>query len=219
VPYVNRADLGGLTGFGAIRNEEDGGIFHADWEARVLALTVAMGASGCWNLDMSRSARETLPDYRRLSYYEIWLGALEKLLKEKGLVSAAELASARMLSPPIAIPRILRAAEVSAVLAKGAAAVRNCARAARFCCGDRVRTAAQGSAHHTRLPAYLRGKAGVIERIHGTHVFPDSNAQGLGENPQWLYSVAFAARELWGPGADAGQQVSFDAFEPYLEHE
>ena len=59
---------------------------------------------------------------------------------------------------------------------------------------------------HTRLPRYARGRAGVVERVHGAHVLPDANAHGAGEQPQWLYTVRFAARELWGddgrPGPD-----------------
>ena len=71
--------------------------------------------------------------------------------------------------------------------------------------------------HHTRLPAYARGKRGVVERVHGTHVFADTNAQGLGEQAHWLYSVVFDGAELWGAGAQAGLQVAIDAWEPYLE--
>ena len=51
--------------------------------------------------------------------------------------------------------------------------------------------------------------------VHGTHVFPDSNAVYGGEDPQWLYTVSFTAAELWG--RDERQTVSIDAFEPYLE--
>ena len=90
-------------------------------------------------------------------------------------------------------------------------------RAARFRVGDRIRTVAVQPDHHTRLPAYARGKAGVVERVHGTHVFPDTNAQGLGESPQWLYTVAFEAGELWGDAVcEPRSVVSVDAFERYL---
>ena len=49
---------------------------------------------------------------------------------------------------------------------------------------------------HTRLPRYARGKEGTIERVHGTHVFPDTNAHQEGEHPQWLYTVRFSGTEL-----------------------
>ena len=75
--------------------------FHAAWEARALAVTLAMGATGNWNLDMGRAARESLPDYAALSYYQIWIAALEMLLLERGLVSRDELAAGRAVTPPL----------------------------------------------------------------------------------------------------------------------
>jgi nitrile hydratase subunit beta len=219
MPYVNHADLGGVSGFGAVIANEGNEPFHGDWEARVLALTVAMGATGSWNLDMSRSARETLPQYRQLSYYEIWLAALEKMVFAKGLVQQEELAAGRRLKPSGAIRGLqaLRADQVLTVLANGVPTAREPVTEARFRCGERVHTRREAASHHTRLPGYLRGKTGVIERVHGAHVFADDNAQGKGENPEWLYTVAFDATELWGPGADAGHRVSFEAWQPYLE--
>ena len=68
---------------------------------------------------------------------------------------------------------------------------------------------------HTRLPRYVRGHVGKIVRVHGTHVFPDSNAKGLGEDPHWLYAVLFSAKELWGH--DSADSVTIDLWEPYLE--
>ena len=70
---------------------------------------------------------------------------------------------------------------------------------------------------HTRLPRYVRGHVGVIEHVHGCHVFPDTNSTGAGENPQWLYTVRFLGRELWGADSDPTVSVSVDAWEPYLE--
>jgi hypothetical protein len=89
-PYTTRADLGGTTGHGPIEYEPEGVVFHNRWEARALALTVAAGASGKWNIDMSRRFRETLPDYLGLSYYEIWTAGLERLVVDRGLVTGAE---------------------------------------------------------------------------------------------------------------------------------
>jgi nitrile hydratase subunit beta len=217
MPYVSHADLGGLSSFGAVTADEGNKLVHGEWESRVLALTWAMGATDSWNIDMSRSARETLPQYRQLSYYEIWLAGLEKMLLAKGLVRQEELAAARMLDPPAAIRRVMRADQVGAILAKGAPTAREAVNEARFRCGDSVRTRAIPVPHHTRLPGYLRGKIGLIERVHGAHVFADANAQGHGESPEWLYTVAFDAAELWGPCSDAGHRVSFDAWQPYLE--
>ncbi len=215
--YVTQADLGGQDGYGAVTPEPEGEVFHAAWEAYALAVTVAMGATGAWNLDASRAARETLPDYARLSYCEIWIAALEKLHAERGLALADELAAGRMLHPPAPVARVLRATEVAAALARGSPTAREIAGAARFGPGDRVRARNGRVAHHTRLPGYVHGRQGVVERVHGPHVFADAHARGLGEQPQWLYSVAFEGAELWGASATPGLRVSIDAWEPYLE--
>jgi nitrile hydratase subunit beta len=215
--YRSRADLGGKTIHEQVVPEPEGELFHAPWERQALALTLAMGATGAWNLDMSRSVRETLPDYRSLSYYEIWIKGLERQLVERGLVGADEIAAGRMLHPPRPGLRVLRAVDVPLTLARGAATERPARGAARFVIGDQVRVRAAAVAHHTRLPGYARGKIGRIDQVRGVHVFPDAHAHGLGEQPQWLYTVVFSARELWGNGAAQGQSVSIDAWEPYLE--
>jgi nitrile hydratase subunit beta len=208
VTYRSHADLGGQDVPGAIVQEPEGEYFHAPWEPRVMALVVAMGPTGLSNIDMNRSVRETLPNYRDLSYYEIWLAALEKLAAQKGVLGD---------SPPPP-KQVLHAESVIAVIKKGFAASRPAPRPARFSPGHSVRTAAVQPPHHTRLPGYARGKVGVIERVHGAHVFPDSNAQELGEDPQWLYTVAFDAREIWGDSKTLQRSIiSVDAFEPYLE--
>lgn len=215
--YVNHADLGGRADDRPVVPEADEPPFHAAWEARALALTLAMGATGSWNIDMSRSARETLPDYERLDYYRIWLAALEKLLAERGLAGADEIAAAQALHPAPAVPRVLRADNVAAVLAAGSPTERVATTAPRFAVGQRVRTRADAPDHHTRLPGYARGRIGRITQQRGVHVFADSHAQGLGENPCWLYAVAFDAQDLFGDAADPGGVVSIDAWEPCLE--
>ena len=215
--YQSRADLGGQLGHGPVVPEPESERYHADWEPRALALTLAMGATGTWNIDMTRRARETLADYAALSYYAIWVKGLERLLIECGLVQPEELSAAQSLAATRAPPRLLRAAEVAAALARGAPTLRSSTAPARFETGDQVRTRREAVPHHTRLPGYARGKLGRIERILGAHVYADTHAHGLGEQPQWLYTVAFAGHELWGAGAAAGLTVSIDAWEPYLE--
>jgi len=201
---VNGAhDMGGVHGFGPVVAEADEPYFHAEWEKRVLGLVLALGAGGAWNIDMSRSARENRPprEYLSLSYYEIWLAGLERLLAERGMPS-----------------RVLAAEEVPAVLARGSSAERPASRPARFATGDRVRTLNLNPAGHTRLPRYAGGKVGVIEGVDGCHVFADVHAREAGEeDPQWLYTVRFSGAELWGPDGDPRSEVSIDAFEPYLE--
>lgn len=214
--YQTQADLGGRTGFGAVQPEPEGELFHADWEPRALALVLAMGATGSWNIDASRAVRETLPHYLQLSYYRIWLAALERLMIERGQLFEDEIAQGRMLHAPAPVKRVLHAAEVAAVLARGSPTERPAAAPARFAIGQAVRMRAGRVDHHTRLPGYVQGRCGTIERLHGAHVFADSNAQGAGEAPQWLYTVVFEEAELWGSRAQQ-LSVSVDAWESYLE--
>ena len=215
--YQTHADLGGRGGFGAVQPEPEGELWHEAFEPRALALTLAMGATGSWNIDQSRAARETQPDYARLTYYRLWLAALQQLMAERSQLLPDEVAAGQLLHPPVPVQRVLAAADVPAALARGSATERPASAPARFQPGDRVRTHGQIPDHHTRLPAYARGKRGVVERVHGTHVFADTNAQGLGEQPQWLYSVVFDGAELWGAGAQQGLRVAIDAWQPYLD--
>ena len=215
--YITHADLGGLPGFGPVTLEPEGEWFHASWEPRALALTVAMGATGAWNLDMMRAARETLPNYRELSYYEIWLFALQNMLEKQALVTPEEVRAERLLQESPALPRVLKEADVHATLARGASTERLPVEPARYAPGQKVQVRKLQADHHTRLPAYVLGKEGVVEKIRGVHVFADAHAQGLGEQPQWLYAVVFDGVELWGEAGSPGVQVCIDAFEPYLE--
>ena len=215
--YTSHADLGGQKERGHVIAEPEGSLWHAAWEPRALALTLAMGATGAWNIDASRRARETLPDYARLSYYEIWFAALCRLMLERGLLTADELRDGLVRLAPRPLPRLLRADAVAGALTKGSPTLRQASTAARFAIGDRVRTRAGHVEHHTRLPGYAAGRVGQVERVHGAHVFADAHAEGLGEQPQWLYTVAFDGRELWGDDAAPGTSVSIDAWEPYLE--
>ncbi len=215
--YLSLADLGGRPGHGRVAPEPEGELFHAPWEPHALALTLAMGGTGSWNIDMSRSARETLPNYAELSYYQIWLAGLEKLMAERLLLLADELAAGHALRPTAPVARVLQAGDVAAALAKGSPTERPATTAARFQVGQRVRTREHPVPQHTRLPGYVHGKLGVIEHLHGTHVFADTHAQGQGERPQWLYTVVFDGTELWGADAAPGLKVSVDAWEPYLE--
>jgi nitrile hydratase beta subunit len=214
--YTTHADLGGREISGAIVPEPEGELFHAAWEPRALALTLAMGGTGSWSIDAARSARETLPAYERLSYYQIWLAALEKLMLERLQVLPDELAAGRMLHAPRPVARVLQATNVPAALAMGSASQRPSTAPARFAVGQQVRTRAGHVDHHTRLPGYVQGKVGIIEHLHGMHVFADAHAQGLGEQPQWLYTVVFDGAALWGADAEPGLRVSVDAWESYL---
>jgi nitrile hydratase len=211
-------DMGGVWS-GQVRPEPNEPTFHAEWERRAFALTLAMAMPGGWNIDMSRFAREDRPpqEYLRLSYYQIWLAGLERLMLERNLVSPDEIEAGKPLHPAKPVARKLTPEGVAGMLHRGGPTEREAARPAYFAPGDRVRARTINPPTHTRLPRYVRGHAGVIERVLGCHVYPDSNARGAGENPQWLYTVTFDGRELWGESGDPGLKVSVDAWEPYLE--
>ena len=216
-------DMGGLQCFGPVVAEADEPPFHAAWEKRALALTLAMGATGQWNIDLSRSARESLPAavYLGSSYYEIWIRALEVLMLERGLVQQEELQSGAMTHAAAPVARVLGAGDVAATLASGSPTERPAHTPARFRVGDRVVACNLHPLGHTRLPRYVRGHGGTVVLVHGAHLFADTRARKptppFDDTAHWLYTVVFDARELWGPQADAATQVSVDAWEPYLE--
>jgi nitrile hydratase subunit beta len=212
-------DMGGMMGFGPVEPEPNEPVFHAEWERRAFALTLAMGAAGLWNLDQSRHARESLHPARYLAstYYQIWLEGLVRLLAEAELVTREEIETGRQVAPPVPVKRVLKAGDVDKVMAAGTTYARDPRAPARFRVGQTVRARNMHPFGHTRLPRYLRGRQGEVVRLHGAHVFPDSHAHGLGEDPQWLYSVRFAAREVWGEERNAADTVHADLWEPYLE--
>ncbi len=211
-------DLGGMQGFGPVLPEAGEPLFHAPWERRVLGVTLALGALGKWNIDMSRAARESLPPARYLaySYYRIWFEGLARLLVDKGLATPQEIATGQMSMPPLAGVTALPVERVAAVLARGSPTLREARVVARFAPGDAVRTRQMNPLAHTRLPRYCRGRRGSIDAVRGVHVFADAHAAGQGEAPQWLYSVRFDAAELWGADTTASA-VYVDLWESYLE--
>jgi nitrile hydratase len=211
--------MGGMDGFGKVEPEPNEPMFHQAWEARVLAMVRAMGAAGAFNIDTSRFYRETLPPhvYLSSSYYRKWLLGLEDLLLDKGYIAKDDIAAGHAVKPAKPLKHgKFGLDDVERVMVRGKFA-RPAPAQPRFAIGDRVRAKNIHPATHTRLPRYVRGHIGVIERNHGCQVFPDSAAMELGENPQWLYTVVFDARDLWGEDGDPTAKVSVDAFEPYLD--
>ncbi len=210
-------DMGGMHGLGPVTPEPDEPVFHHDWERRVHAMVLASPTRG--NIDAGRHQRELIPgpDYLRMTYYEKWLAALCEMLVEGGAVTAEELASGDA-DPAVskATPRLAPDA-VTPSLTRQGSYQREVAAPPAFQAGDRVRARNLNPTGHTRLPRYVRGHAGVVERSHGAHVFPDVHARTGAEDPRHLYTVRFAARELWGPEAPASDSVSLDLWEPYLE--
>ena len=212
-------DMGGAKGFGRVVPEPNEPVFHDEWERRAFALTVAMARPGGWNIDMSRFARENRPpeDYLSKSYFELWLAGLETLMIERGLVTREEIEAGKVLSPPKAGVKPIAPNEVTPAIRRGGPTEREPTAPAMFAIGEKVRMKNIHPPTHTRLPQYVRGHLGTIELNHGCHVFADLNSLGIGENPQWLYTVRFDGSELWGKDADPTSSVSVDAWESYLE--
>jgi len=213
-------DMGGMDGFGKVEPEPDEPVFHHRWEGRVLAMSRAIRVLGVWNIDWDRYGIELLsPDvYLASSYYKRWFLRSVQLLIRHGIIEADELAAGHSLRPGKGLKGgRFTLADVERVTRRGSYG-RPAPAPARFKVGDRVRAKNIHPTTHTRLPRYARGHVGVVERLHGTHIFPDSVATGKGEDPQWLYTVRFDAQEIWGADADPTLKVSIEAFEPYLEN-
>ncbi len=210
-------DMGGMQDMGPIELEKNEPVFHARWEGRVAAMSRAVGATGKLR-GAGRPAIESIPaaEYLRMSYYERSMTALVEGMVVSGLVTRAEVASGKAAKGAAKTVPALHAAD-AAVLSFRVAPVANLTAEPRFRVGQRVRGRNMHPVGHTRLPRYARGRTGVIERDHGVYVFPDTNVYGRGQNPQHVYSVRFAARELWGEQASARDAVYIDMWDDYLE--
>ena len=218
-------DLGGMHGFGPVVAEPDEPVFHADWERRAFGLTLAMGAWRRWNLDMSRSEREQMPpaDYLATTYYEHWLFGLLRLLVKHGFASPEELARAERgeitpsTGPVEARDGALRPDGVPRMLQNRRAARLDDPVPPKFRVGQAVVARNIHPTGHTRVPRYVRGRRGEVAIDHGVFIFPDTHAAGEGQKPQHVYSVRFAAQELWGPTASPRDSVYVDLWDDYLE--
>jgi len=215
-------DMGGMHGFGRVEREKNEPVFHAAWEARVLGISRACSAQQLFNIDESRHAIERMAplDYLGSSYYERWLDRNVRLLVEKGVITReelqrrmAQLAGGPDPAPPHRDPKLL---DRMLRATKERTPYRQPGPPPRFETGERVLTRSDAPVGHTRLPRYARGKPGVIARVHGSFIFPDTNAHGQGEQPHALYSVRFDAAELWGASAEPRAPVHLDLWERYL---
>ena len=214
-------DMGGMHDMGPIEHEENEPVFHQPWEGRVYAMNRALNAWGKWNIDAGRYGIELLPPagYLQMSYYERWLARNLEFLVKFGLVTREEMETSKPAPGSQKATPPLTAAALSAAAGSRGNFMRPQADAkARFAVGQQVRARNMNPVGHTRLPRYARGKKGAVVRCHGIFVFPDTNAHFLGEQPQHLYSVQFAARELWGADASPRDSVDIDMWDSYLDH-
>ena len=211
-------DLGGMQGFGPIVPEKNEPVFHAPWEGRIVAMRRAMAAIGKLPPSL-RPATESLPaeDYLRMGYYEKWYAAVVASLVAGGVVTREEIASSKPAKRSAKSVPTLKPAEAAMLPFRVPQVMFKTAATPRYAIGQQVRARKRNPIGHTRLPRYARGRVGIVERDRGVQAFPDTNVYGRGENPQHVYSVRFAARELWGEEASARDAVYLDLWEDYLE--
>ena len=209
-------DLGGSHGHGPVDRSQQQNFAH-EWEEKVFSLTLACGMLGKWNLDQTRFARESMDpgEYLLSGYYEHWLHGLETLLLEKGLVSEHELATGSARSSAginSASPE-----SVEEKLRRGSPTEMATDNPPDYQPGDWVRIRRFNPKSHIRAPRYIHGCRGRIHAYYGAHILPDEHAASGKKVPAHLYSVAFAAEELWGEAdCEPGTPVFVDVFEPYI---
>ncbi len=218
-------DMGGLHGFGEAVIEKHEPVFHSRWEGRVYAMTQVLDTTGIYNLDEHRHEIELMPaaDYLRDGYYGRWLFAMESILARKNVLQPAEVEAriaqrshdARPVGKSVGDRNWPLPAEQKI---RWGAWRHEIAIVPKYAVGDKVRVRNWQPAGHTRLPAYVRGKVGVIAIVNAqAWIFPDTRAHNRGEFPQPVYNVTFDACELWGEFAENAAVVNVDLSESYLE--
>ncbi len=219
-------DMGGMHGFGPVEHEENEPVFHEPWEGRVCGFDAASIEPITPSLDASRHALEQLPPdiYLGSSYYERWLYRIERQLVALGRITPDEVEE-RMAycreNPDAPTPHNSNPAIVERAMTRYTKLRERLDRPdgerPHLRVGDYVRTKNIHPKGHTRLPRYVRGKTGVIDRVYGSHDFPDTNAHGLGAQPHGLYNVRFEAEELWGADTEGKGALHIDLWERYLD--
>ncbi len=207
-------DMGGMDGFGPVMREANEPVFHAEWERRMLALSLALPFALPFTDDHLRREVERIAPavYLRTPYYGNWLMAIESLLRERGVMPGGGATLSVETAPAI------KAEAVAEAIHAGFPTRRDDREAtARFAVGAKVRALNIHPKNHTRLPRYVRGHEGVIHTDLGVFGFPDWNSEGKGHKPQHCYTVRFSQQTLWGREAPAGDSLYVDLWEDYLE--
>lgn len=211
-------DLGGMQGFGPVVPEQNEPVFHEPWEGRLVAIRRALIAAGKLP-GILRPAIESLPaaEYLTKSYYEHWYAAMIELLVENGIATREEIASGAPAQHPATSVPALKPDKAGRFPFRIPEVMLKTDAPPRFSAGQNVRARNIHPPGHTRLPRYVRGHVGTVDQNRGVQAFPDTSVYGRGENPQHVYSVRFAARELWGQSASPRDSVYLDLWEDYLE--
>jgi nitrile hydratase len=219
---VRPQDLGGRRGFGAVPIEQDEPVFHAPWEASVIAGILATIAAGLYNVDQFREGIDDLEplSYLALGYYRRWLHTLEVNCVKSGVFSDEQLErrieEIAAGAAPAAAASTAMEKELRELIYFSAPLAQTAATPPVFAAGDPVRGRVLEGARHSRIPVYAQGRQGTILRVLPAFPDPDTNRRGEGERPEHVYSVEFAGRELW-PDADERSTIVLDLWESYLE--
>jgi nitrile hydratase subunit beta len=209
-------DLGGREGFGPIVDKADDKPFHADWEMRAFGIKEVAAAS--WTIDWFRHCRELLVpvDYLTRPYFDQRITAVAAQMIDEGCLTLDEIkAGASAFAPKPGRPLPTREAVRAFVKTPTSFAI-NVNTPPRFALGATVRCRLDGASGHTRLPGYVRGRAGVIHAHHGGHILPDASAHGE-ERGEHLYTVSFASPDLWPKAKGSADRIFVDLWESYLE--
>jgi nitrile hydratase len=211
-------DLGGREGFGAIRDKHDERPFRADWEMRAFGLAQASGGDANWSIDWFRHCRELIvpTEYMTRPYFDQWLVTIAAQMIDAGYVTMAEIVAGKSAFTPQPGYPPATAEEARAYAKEALSYAVEVDSPPAFAVGDAVSGKPMGHSGHTRLPAYVRGRRGTVFAHHGAHVLPDASAAGTHEG-EHLYTVRFAASELWPEARDRRDQVFVDLWESYLE--
>ncbi len=212
-------DMGGMHGFGPIAAEDREPVFHEAWERRMFGLEQAMTFPPGFTIDRFRYLRESMPPIAYLSwtYYEHWYYVTALSLLQAGMITVDELRTGQAAPGGPKRNDAARPDDVDRLFKTAGNFARQVDSSPRFAAGQPVKARNMHPIGHTRLPRYARGRRGVVQRWHGAHTFPDTNAHGDGECPGHLYTVMFTACELWSEEAAPGDKVYLDLWESYLE--
>ncbi|MFT4263667.1 MAG: nitrile hydratase subunit beta [Nocardioides sp.] len=220
-------DLAGTDGLGPVVVPDDEPVFRAEWEKAVFPMFAMCFRAGFFGVDQFRHGIELIDPavYLKSPYYEHWVHTVEHFGETLGKLDMAELdrRTRHYLENPDAPlpehaddPELL--AFVEAVVPAGASAKRETEKVARFAVGDVVRVDRSAPRGHTRRARYIRGAVGEITHHHGSFIYPDTAGNGLGENPEHVYTVRFTNAELWGADhAEPNGAVYVDVWDPYIE--
>lgn len=212
-------DMGGTEGWGTVSIDPDERVFHEPWEAKAFAFGALSARLSGTNLDAMRHAidRQHPYDYLVDGYYGRWLGCVETLLVDSGVLApgAVEARARKLRGEKVEEPAPPTPHKPD-YQPTGPGSLRTIDAAPRFGVGDRVRAKDHAPSGHTRLPRYVRGHQGTVIAVQPAQVLPDTHAHFKGENAQHVYAVQFDSAELWGEGAESFA-LTIDLYDDYLE--